>query len=69
MKRILKLLKVKLLGGRGTYIFCPYCGSPNTRFDQSETHVTDSGEHTEKYPISCAECGASGIITENWSRT
>ena len=54
------LMKIK-----GTYIFCPRCGSPYV------THTrpcvdTYGNIRTEVYHVECQSCGLRGNLEENW---
>lgn len=57
LKDILKL--------RGTYIFCPRCGSPAVKHGRPNVDIFRN-IRTEHYPLECQQCGLRGHAEENW---
>lgn len=57
LKDILKL--------RGTYIFCPRCGSPAVRHSRPNVDIFQN-VRTEHYRLECLQCGLHGHAEENW---
>lgn len=54
-----------LIRVKGTYIFCPRCGSPAVQHTRPAVD-NHSDIRTEVYDVSCATCGLQGRVEENW---
>lgn len=54
-----------LLKLKGTYIFCPRCGSPAVTHTRP-TVDTFMDIRTEVYQVQCQQCGLRANVEENW---
>lgn len=59
------LITLILKDAKGTILWCDYCGSPFTKFDnvnkKQHNEITKVG-----YDIECLKCGAKGRVIETW---
>ncbi len=65
MTKWIRLFANKLLGVKGTLIYCPKCRSANVSFGETTLtkHIIGTNE---TYAVKCTDCNAEGIITECW---
>lgn len=56
---------IDIIKAKGTYIFCPRCGSPAVRHWKPLVEQTEK-TRTEVYDIKCFSCGLCGFIEELW---
>ena len=55
----------EIIKTKGTYIFCPRCGSPAVSHTRPNVE-NHSNIRTEIYDLTCAACGLCGRVEENW---
>lgn len=55
----------EIIEAKGTYIFCPRCGSPAVSHTRPKVEDHEN-VRTEIYDVKCAFCGLHGRIEENW---
>ena len=54
-----------ILTMKGTYLFCPRCGSPAV--SHARPGVKNHSKYRiETYSVKCCNCGLSGIVEEKW---
>lgn len=60
------MIKFKdLIKQRGTYIFCPRCGSPAVTHGRPQVFNSET-VRTESYLVDCQQCGLKGAVEELW---
>ena len=62
MKRFFEALQRTM---KGTALYCPYCRSWHISHSTPEQRHEDS-RHTDRYAVTCLDCGAHGTIMERW---
>lgn len=56
---------IEVINSRGTYLFCPRCGSPAVSHSRPNVENSDT-IRTEVFDVKCGSCGLRGRVEENW---